>query len=87
MWYIYVLQSAKNSRHYTGLTDDLKRRFHEHNSGQGGEYTRDNRPYVLIYYEAYKHKKDAESAEKFYKSGVGREVIKNKLKNFLSQEK
>ncbi|MFA6416267.1 MAG: GIY-YIG nuclease family protein [Candidatus Paceibacterota bacterium] len=83
MFYTYILQSKKNGRKYVGSTEDLKRRFREHNSGQGGKYTSNNRPLVLIYYESYVNKKDAENAEKFYKTGYGREVLNGKLKNYL----
>ena len=83
MFYTYILESKKNKRRYIGTTDDLKRRFREHNLGQGGKYTSDNRPFILIYYEAYLDKHDATMAEKFYKSGYGREVLTGKLKNYL----
>ncbi|MFH1955553.1 MAG: GIY-YIG nuclease family protein [Patescibacteria group bacterium] len=83
MWYSYVLRSKKNGRFYYGSTSDLKRRFLEHNQGIGGKYTRDNRPFELVYYEAYLNNKDAKKAEDFYKSGYGREVFKGKIENFL----
>jgi len=79
MFYTYVLKSKKNGRWYYGSTDNLKRRFEEHNSGIGGKYTSNNRPFELIYYEAYKKYALAKRAEKFFKSGYGREVLKNKL--------
>ena len=79
MVYTYVLKSQKNGRFYYGSTDDLKRRFKEHNGGVGGKYTSDNRPFELVYYEAYTSYKLAKKAEKFYKSGYGREVLKEKL--------
>ena len=79
MFYAYVLQSKKNGRLYYGSTDDLKRRLTEHNSGQGGKYTRDNRPFELLYYEAYLFYKLAKDAERFYKTGYGREILKSKL--------
>ena len=79
MFYTYVLRSKKNNRLYYGSTDDLKRRFSEHNNGIGGKYTRDNRPFELIYYEAYTLYSLAKQAERFYKSGYGREVLKGKL--------
>lgn len=86
MWYVYVLQSEKNQKLYTGLTNDLKRRFHEHNSKKGGSYTKKNAPFELVFYEAYLNKKDAMNAEKFFKSGYGREIIKReKLKNYFSK--
>ena len=63
---------------------DRQRRFFEHNNGSGGVYTSNNKPFVLIYYEAYLSHKDAQASEKFYKTGYGREVLKDKLKSFLN---
>lgn len=75
-----MLKSKKNSSLYYGSTDNLKRRFGEHSSGVGGKYTSRNKPFELIYYEAYKTYELAKRAERFFKSGYGREVLKNKLK-------
>lgn len=87
MWYIYVLRSEKNNKLYTGFTGDLKRRFSEHNSKKGGKHTSRNAPFRLIFYEAYLNKKDAMVAEKFFKSGYGREVLKkDKLKNYFENQ-
>lgn len=83
MFYTYVLKSQKNDRLYIGSTDNLKRRFLEHSNGIGGGYTRKNKPFDLIYYEAYLEYTDARASEKFYKTGYGREVLKEKLKKFL----
>ncbi|KKT29663.1 MAG: GIY-YIG catalytic domain protein [Candidatus Azambacteria bacterium GW2011_GWC2_45_7b] len=85
MFYVYVLKSLKNGRNYVGFTEDLKQRVSEHNSGKGGGYSSKNRPFKLIYYEAYLDKKDATAGEKFYKTGYGREVLKGKLKNYLTE--
>lgn len=85
MFYTYVLKSEKNNRLYVGSTDNLKRRFSEHNSGIGGTYTRNNRPFVLIYYEAYLIYKDAQASEKFYKTGYGKEVLNGKLKSYFKK--
>ena len=86
MWYVYILESKKNKNLYKGITDNLRRRMDEHNSGKGGGYTRKNRPYKLIFYEAYIEKADALKAEKFFKSGYGREVLKDKLSHYLSKK-
>jgi len=83
MWYVYILQSLKNYRLYTGRSGDLKRRVSEHNSRRGGKYSKKNAPYRLIFYEAYLNKKDACNAEDFFKTGYGREVLQDKLKNYL----
>lgn len=79
MYYTYVLKSKKNNRFYVGSTNDLKRRLEEHNSGIGGKYTRDNRPFDLIFYEACNDYTLAKKSKVFYKSGYGREILKNKL--------
>lgn len=79
MFYAYVLKSKKSGRLYTGSTDDLKRRFSEHNKGIGGKFTKDNRPFEILYYEAYNTYDLAKKAERFYKTGYGREVLKGKL--------
>jgi len=86
MWYVYVIKSLKNERLYVGSTNDIKRRLKEHNDGVGGKYTKDNRPFKLVFYEAFLNKKDAMKDELFFKTGYGREVLKNKLKNYLQNK-
>ena len=74
-----VLFSLKSKRLYVGYTDNLKRRLKEHNTGNGGAYSKKNAPFVLIFYEAFLSKKDASKQEMFYKSGYGREVLNSKI--------
>ena len=87
MFYTYILKSRKNGKLYIGSTDDLKRRFREHNMGQGGDYTSRNRPFDLIYYEAYAEYADARKSERFFKTGYGREVLNGKLENYITKNK
>lgn len=82
MFYVYVLRSKKDGKWYTGYTNDLKKRFREHNRGL--EYsTRRRRPFVLIYYEACIDEQDAKMREVYLKSGMGKRYIKQRLKRFL----
>jgi putative endonuclease len=83
MFYTYVLKSEKNGQLYTGYTNDLRKRFKEHNDGKSA-YTSIRRPYTLIYYEACKDKVDAETREKYLKTAMGKRYLKNRLKRFLS---
>jgi len=83
MFYVYVLKSVKNKCLYVGSTEDLTQRLKEHNQGIGGEFTKKNRPFKLIFYEAFLDKKDALKQEKFYKSGYGKEILKQKIENSL----
>lgn len=82
-WYVYVLQSQKDKKWYTGSTGDLRKRFNEHNSGKS-VWTKNRGPFILIYYEACQNGDDAKSREKYLKSGMGKRYLKNRLKRFLA---
>ncbi len=62
-WYVYILE-CENGTFYTGLTDNLQRRFSEHASGKGGNYTERNRPEEMLYYETFDTRTSAEKREK-----------------------
>ncbi|MBD3248123.1 hypothetical protein GF382_02435 [Candidatus Falkowbacteria bacterium] len=78
MHYLYVLQSFKNERIYTGIAEDLKRRLEDHNKGKTRS-TKAFRPWKVIYYEAHRNKVLAERAEIFYKTSQGRRQLRKKL--------
>ena len=78
MWYVYVLKSLKNGRHYTGSTNSIERRLEEHNSGQT-TYTRNTEPYKLIYKEEFDSRLEARRRELFLKTGKGRALLKQIL--------
>jgi len=75
MHFVYIIFSEKHSRHYTGLTINIDQRLHEHNSGQN-KSTKPYRPWKLIHSEAFPTRSEARQREKYYKSGIGREKIK-----------
>ncbi|MBI2003703.1 MAG: GIY-YIG nuclease family protein [Parcubacteria group bacterium] len=83
MHYVYILRNKINNRWYTGCTNDLRKRFNEHNSNKVYS-TKNQGKYELIYYEACINDKDAWSREKYLKSGMGKRYLKNRLKRFLS---
>jgi putative endonuclease len=76
MFYAYVLKSEKNGRHYYGSTNDLERRLEEHNSGHTRSL-RFIRPLKIIYFEEFSTLIEARKREKFFKSGKGRQFIKD----------
>lgn len=80
--YVYVLQSKKDDKLYVGCTNDLKRRLREHNDGMSRS-TKNRTPFILIYYEAYLNRKDAEKREYFFKSGYGRCYMNQKLYHYF----
>jgi len=50
-------------------------RVTEHNKG-GSAWTKNNRPFKLIYFEEYICKRDAVKREIFYKTGIGKKIKK-----------
>ncbi|MFA5050773.1 MAG: GIY-YIG nuclease family protein [Patescibacteria group bacterium] len=62
MFYVYLLKSKKDKKLYIGFTDDLKKRFIEHNKGLV-KATKPRRPFEIIYYESYKSREDAKQRE------------------------
>ena len=58
MWFVYILLCSDNS-FYTGISNDLEKRFLDHKKGKGGRYTRSHKPLKIIYTEQYATKPDA----------------------------
>lgn len=76
MYYVYVLKSEKDKKHYIGSTSDLSRRIDDHSVGKVSS-TCARRPFKLIYFEKYETRAIAEKRERFFKTGKGYEVLKN----------
>lgn len=83
MYFTYVLLSKKDKRWYTGCTNDLRKRFKEHNDNKNLS-TKNRGPFVIIYCEICLNKHDAYTREKYLKTGMGKRYLKNRLKRFLS---
>ena len=72
---VYVIKSLKNGKRYVGKTSKkVSERLVEHNQGKS-PFTRNNRPYILIYYEDNYCNQCVGSRERFLKSGKGRELL------------
>ncbi len=82
MYYTYILRSKRGGNLYTGYTNDLRKRFKEHNQGMS-IYTKSRGPYELIYYEVCVNQEDAKARELYLKSGKGKRYLKSRLKRFL----
>lgn len=83
MFYVYILKSTIDKQLYFGYTNDLKRRFEEHNAGKTTS-TKNRRPFVLMYYEAYHARVDAVRRERMLKLG-GKALgqLKGRIRNSL----
>lgn len=78
MQYVYIIKSLKDGKLYVGHTNNLKRRFREHNNGLE-KATSPRRPFKLLYYEACNELQDAVNREKSLKTGFGRAYLKRRL--------
>jgi len=58
MFFVYILVSKVDGSLYTGQSNDLKKRFHQHNSGFV-KTTKFKRPYELGYYKIFPTRKEA----------------------------
>ena len=85
MYYFYLIQSIEKSGIiYSGSTNDLKKRFEEHNQGRVVS-TKRYLPWRLVYYEAYLSEEDArEREQKFKRHGKGNDELKKRIRPSLT---
>lgn len=84
MYFVYILFSLKDRKLYTGMSGNLKQRYQQHKRGEVNA-TKYRLPVLLIHYETYRSKTDAERREKYLKGGNGRASLKIQLKDDLTQ--
>ncbi|MBI4436526.1 MAG: GIY-YIG nuclease family protein [Candidatus Omnitrophica bacterium] len=74
-YYTYILRSQKDNSFYIGMSKNPEERLGEHNSGDS-KYTKGRRPFRLIHKEEFPSRALAREREKYLKSGIGREFLK-----------
>jgi len=85
MYHVYLLRSNKDSSFYIGYTNDIQRRFQEHNNGLV-RYTRSRKPWRLIYYETFDSLEDARLRENSLKRfGRAFGQLKRRIKSSLNK--
>jgi putative endonuclease len=50
-WFVYIILCSDDSL-YTGITNDVRRRFAQHAGGRGAKYFNGRRPERLVYLES-----------------------------------
>jgi putative endonuclease len=84
--YLYLIQSKKDFSFYIGTTTNLQKRLKEHNNGLSLA-TKFKRPWVLIYAEWYRSRKDAlERERRLKKHKTGWIKLKERIKNSILSE-
>lgn len=81
--YIYVLQFKKDSKFYTGYTENLKLRLKQHHEGKVRS-TKSRGSFKLIYFEGCLNQQDATHREKYLKTYLGKMFLGNRLKSYLT---
>jgi len=67
MYLVYIVQCSDKSL-YTGITNDLERRFSQHKNKKGGGYTQSHKVEKVVYTEQAKTRGDALKREAEIKS-------------------
>ena len=73
-YYVYFLQSTKDLSFYVGVTNDVERRFGEHNRGQS-KSTAAKRPWQLKRIEKFNTIEEAYQRERWLKRQKSRKII------------
>ena len=81
IYYVYLIKSKEGYR-YTGFTEDLKKRLIEHNDKKLSFWTKRGTNWKLIYKEEFKNKTEALKREKWLKTGIGREFLKQNIAEY-----
>jgi putative endonuclease len=61
-WVVYMILCSDNSL-YTGITNDLPRRFSQHSISQGAKFFRSRQPIKVVYAEAGHNRSTASKRE------------------------
>jgi putative endonuclease len=79
MWYVYIIRSLSSAaQEYTGLSEDLKQRVKDHNTGKP-THTSKYVPWELVWYCAFPDKGSALDFEKYLKTHSGRAFASKRL--------
>ena len=81
MFYTYILQSTKSGRYYIGHTSNIEERLERHNTGKV-KATKNKGPWILLSYEIYNTKQEANSRELYIKSMKSRIFIESLIRKF-----
>ena len=66
-WTLYIVE-CRDGTFYTGITNDIGRRLHQHNRGLASRYTRSRRPVRIVYQAPCMNRSDALMKERAVKA-------------------
>ncbi|MBL8121414.1 GIY-YIG nuclease family protein [Candidatus Saccharibacteria bacterium] len=83
MYYVYFLK-MNNEQIYTGSTSNLRQRISNHERGSVIT-TSKHLPVILIGYEAYAEKSDAQRRERYLKTTEGKRIFRQQYRDVLEK--
>ncbi|RYU92485.1 GIY-YIG nuclease family protein [Mucilaginibacter terrigena] len=81
MFYAYILQSSKSGRYYIGHTENIEARLERHNTGKV-KATKNKGPWILMSFESFQTKAQANAREFYIKSMKSRVFIEKLVATF-----
>ena len=78
MWYVYILKSEKTKYRYIGSTNNVRRRFIEHNEGLC-KASKAYKPFRLAAYFAVMNKEKAIRLERYLKTASGTAFLNKRI--------
>ena len=75
-YFVYAIKSGKDGRIYVGFSENVDRRLKEHNSGKT-KSTKGYLPWKLFFSTECETRIEARTLKKYYKSGIGKEKLKD----------
>ncbi len=68
-YYVYIMTNEHHTTLYTGVTNNLHRRIHEHKSGKGSKFVKKYNLYKLVFFEVLFYARAAIERKKQIKVG------------------
>ena len=85
MFYVFILRSQKNGRHYIGQTKNLDDRLNRHNSGRERS-TKSGAPWDLIFTKSFLTRSEAFQLEQKLKGFKSRSRVLDYIKQQQEEE-
>lgn len=76
MVWVYAISSVVRNYIYVGMTKDVDARLARHNKGRE-KITKPYAPFQLIYTEVCANRVKAREREKYWKSGIGKQKLRD----------
>ncbi len=85
-WYVYIIEGTDDN-FYTGITTDIKRRWHQHSClKSGAKYFRGRKPKTLRFIETFNNRSEASKREAEIKKFPRKQKIALILSNPASKQ-